>query len=76
MRLEIPYTLRDLSDEQRARFTEAELDGEGWVLLAQINEDNTAGIGIGDGGAFYLFIPENDLRQRRFDRVVGLMQCH
>jgi uncharacterized protein YwqG len=53
-----------------------ELDGDGWILLAQINEDDTADIGIGDGGSFYLFILEHDLRQRRFDRVVGVMQCH
>jgi hypothetical protein len=75
-RLDVPYALREISAEQRARFTDAELEGEGWVLLAQINEDNTADIRIGDGGAFYLFIPEDDLRQRLFDRVVGLMQCH
>lgn len=75
-RLGIPYALKDLPEHQRARFAQPELDGDGWVLLAQINEDDTADIGIGDGGCFYLFIPEVDLQQLRFDRVVGIMQCH
>jgi hypothetical protein len=33
-------------------------------------------LGIGDAGSFYLYLLEQDLRERRFDRVVGLMRCH
>jgi hypothetical protein len=74
--LSIPHELARLSDEHRATFKQAELDGHGWTLLAQINEDHEGNIVIGDGGSFYLFIPETDLRERRFDRVIGMMQCH
>jgi len=31
---------------------------------------------FGDAGALYLVIPEADLAARRFDRVLGIMQCH
>ena len=74
---EMSYWLsQQLSDANRGRFTPAELAGQGWTLLAQINEDHDADIAIGDGGAFYLHIPTTDLDTGRFDRVVGLMQCH
>ncbi len=75
-RLDVPYYLERASAETRARFSSDELAGKGWTLLAQINEDFEADIGIGDGGSFYLYILEQDLRERRWDRVVGLMQCH
>lgn len=75
-RLGVPYELERASAETRARFTADALAGKGWTLLAQINEDADAEIGIGDGGSFYLYILEQDLRERRWDRVVGLMQCH
>lgn len=74
---EISYWLSEqLSDANRGRFTPAELAGQGWTLLAQINEDPDADLGIGDGGAFYPHIPTTDLDTGRVDRVVGLMQCH
>jgi hypothetical protein len=75
-RLEVGYWLERAPVETHARFTPDELAGQGWTLLAQINEDADAEIGIGDGGSFYLYVLEADLRNRRFDRVVGLMQCH
>jgi hypothetical protein len=31
---------------------------------------------VGDGGNFYLMVPERDVQQRRFDRVVGVGQSH
>lgn len=58
--------------ETRERFTEEERKGEGWVFLAQIEE--AEGLVFGDAGALYLLIPEADLRERRFDRVMGIMQ--
>jgi hypothetical protein len=77
-RLEVGCSLEHASAETRARFTPDALAGEGWMLLAQINEDVDADISIGDGdgGSFYLYILKQDLGERRFDRVVGLMQCH
>ncbi len=75
-RLDVAYCLDQASAKTRARFSSDALAGKGWTLLAQINEDVEADIGIGDGGSFYLYILEQDLRERRWDRVVGLMQCH
>jgi uncharacterized protein DUF1963 len=75
---EISYWLgQHARPETAARFSETERDGEGWVLLAQIEEDVAIdNLGIGDGGAIYFVMPEADLCARRFDRVVGIMQCH
>lgn len=60
--------------ETAERFTEEERNGKGWVLLAQFEE--AEGLEFGDVGALYLCIPEADLRERRFDRVMGIMQSH
>ena len=70
----IPYWLGNCSPSTQALFTAAEQSGEGWLLLAQINEDQ--GLVIGDGGALYFVMPEGDLHARRFDRVMGIMECH
>jgi Domain of unknown function (DUF1963) len=75
-RLEVSHVLESASTETRARFAPEELAGQGWTLLAQINEDADADLFIGDGGSFYLYILEQDLRRRRFDRVVGVTQSH
>jgi hypothetical protein len=75
-RLEVPYWLEQASAQTRARFRPDELDPGRWTLLAQINEDDEVDIGIGDGGSFYLYILEEDLRERRYDRIIGFMQCH
>jgi hypothetical protein len=75
-RSELPYVLRTLCENDRSRFTSAELQGDGWIQLAQLNWDDDAGIMVGDGGNLYLMIPERDLQQRRFDRVVGIGQSH
>lgn len=58
--------------ETAERFTEEERDGKGWALLGQIEE--AEGLVFGDAGALYLLIPEADLRERRFDRVMGIVQ--
>jgi hypothetical protein len=70
----VAHTFEMAFPETRARFTSSELAGDGWMLLAQINEDE--GLTIADGGALYFLILEDDLRARRFDRVIGDMQCH
>jgi uncharacterized protein YwqG len=71
---EIPYWFEQGFPATRELFSEPERRGEGWTLLAQIEE--TGGLGFGDAGALYLVIPDADLRARRFDRVLGIMQCH
>lgn len=62
------HVLPETSD----RYSEAERRGEGWLLLAQIEE--TEGLTFADAGALYLVVPEVDLRAGRFDRVMGILQ--
>src|SRR5215211_1465282 len=74
---EIPYWFQHTLPETQARFSDEERTGEGWTLLAQIEEDrDVPSLAIGDGGNLYFVIPEADLPARRFDRVMGIMQCH
>ena len=70
---EVSYWFEQGFPSTRADYTDAELAGEGWMLLGQIEE--TRDLAFGDGGALYLVIPEEDLRAWRFDRVIGIMQC-
>jgi uncharacterized protein YwqG len=70
----VPRRDEHWSQPCRSSFTTAEQSGDGWLLLAQINEDH--GLVIGDGGALYFVMPEADLHARRFDRVMGIMECH
>jgi hypothetical protein len=73
---EVQYWFANGAPESRAGFSEAELAGEGWMLLAQIDEDGAVpGMIFGDAGSLYLVMLEGDLRARRFDRVMGIMQC-
>ena len=70
---EIPYWFEHAYEETRRDYSAEELAGEGWMLLAQI--DSTGDVMFGDVGSLYLVIPETDLHARRFDRVLGIMQC-
>ena len=63
-----------ISDASRARYTPAERDPRRWRLLVQVNEDD--GLGIADGGALYFLILDSDLRARRFDRVIAVLDSH
>jgi uncharacterized protein YwqG len=71
---ETTYWFDNAYPETRERFTEEERSGEGWILLAQIS--STGDLMFGDVGALYLCMLEADLRERRFDRVMGIMQSH
>lgn len=46
-----------------------------WLLLAQIDSEEQAGMMWGDCGALYWLIRRDDLIARRFDRTVFTMQC-
>jgi uncharacterized protein YwqG len=70
---EVAYWFEQGYPESRERYSPAELAGEGWILLAQI--DATTGLDFGDVGSLYLVIPEADLRAGRVDRAMGIMQC-
>lgn len=67
---EISYWLERLPDHPQ--FTAAELEGEGWILLAQF--DDSSHFAVADAGCLYLVMPESDLAGRRFDRVTGIVQ--
>jgi uncharacterized protein YwqG len=70
---EIGYWFDQGEPRTRADYSDAELAGDGWRLLGQI--DSTDDLLFGDAGALYLVIPEADLMDRRLDRVMGIMQC-
>jgi hypothetical protein len=46
-----------------------------WVLLAQIDSDDEAGMTWGDAGTLYWMIRTDDLESGRFDRARCTMQC-
>lgn len=48
-----------------------------WVLLFQLDtiENDTVNIMFGDCGSIYFYIPKEDLKARRFDRVWLILQC-
>ena len=70
---EVPYWFVEGLPETRDRYSDAELAGEGWALLAEF--DSSGDLMFGDAGAVYYVLPEADLRAQRFDRVMGIMQC-
>jgi uncharacterized protein YwqG len=47
-----------------------------WVLLLQISSDETAGMQWGDDGCLYVWIRQQDLRDRNFDKARLILQCY
>ena len=49
-----------------------------WKLLLQLGtvREGDFTLMFGDAGKLYFYIPEEDLKSRRFDRVCGEMQCY
>lgn len=49
-----------------------------WKLLFQLGtvKEGDFTLMFGDAGKIYFYIPEEDLKERRFDRVCGEMQCY
>ncbi len=73
---EVPYWFENGRPDTRDRYSEAERAGDGWILLAQVDEtDEIPSLMLGDAGSLYFIMPESDLCARRFDRVMGIMQC-
>jgi hypothetical protein len=61
---------------QSSRPGEILLAAQRWRLLLQVVADGNANMTWGDVGMAYFWIPEEDLRAQRFDRVETIMQCH
>ena len=70
---EVPYWFTEGFPATRERYSEAELRGEGWTLLAQFAAGHE--LLFGDMGDLYYVLPSADLQAQRFDRVMGIMQC-
>ena len=70
---EIPYWFEQGFPETRKNYSESELRGEGWMLLAQF--ESSGDLMFGDAGAVYYVLPEADVRAGRFERAMGIMQC-
>lgn len=53
----------------------AEIDGDldGWVMLLQIDSDDSLGASFGDAGFIYFLIRKSDLAAARFDRTYARM---
>lgn len=47
-----------------------------WKLLFQLDSDNNLGLNWGDWGKIYFFIEEQDLIERKFDKVKIIGECH
>jgi uncharacterized protein YwqG len=47
-----------------------------WVLLLQLDSDPSANLNWGDAGMLYFWIPRQDLRDKRFDRVWAILQSY
>lgn len=63
--------VQDGSDPRRA---DLEAGAADWVLLLQLDSDPSANLLWGDSGMLYFWIPRQDLRDRRFDRVWAIIQ--
>ncbi|MFJ9628892.1 YwqG family protein [Streptomyces sp. NPDC101175] len=50
-------------------------EAERWLVLAQLDSDDDAGMTWGDTGTLYWLIRPEDLTTRRFDRVRLVLQC-
>lgn len=70
---EVAYNFRYVGFMARRRYSKEEQAGEGWTLLGQFGSYD-GGLTFPEGGALYLLIPEVDLRELRFDRVMGIPQ--
>lgn len=63
----------NMADPGRA---ELEAGAADWVLLLQMDSDPSANLNWGDEGMLYFWIPRQDLRDRKFDRVWAVLQSY
>jgi uncharacterized protein YwqG len=63
------------SGYQDARRKQLEAGADDWVLLLQLDSDDTGVFMWGDSGMLYYWIRSEDIAERRFNRVWMTMQC-
>jgi uncharacterized protein YwqG len=57
------------------RVPELEKGAGEWRLLLQLDSDDSAGFGWGDGGMLYFFVKDSDARAGDFSNVWMVLQC-
>jgi hypothetical protein len=62
--------------EEDCEHLEPQPGGSPWRVLLQVDSDERLGMMWGDAGRLYFCLREDDLANRRFNRVVAVMQCH
>lgn len=65
----------DASGYENPRRKELEAGASEWVLLLQLDSDESADIMWGDAGMLYFWIRQDDLAARRFERTWLTLQC-
>jgi uncharacterized protein YwqG len=63
-------------EEAEAMRSELKGGASEWILLLQLDSDPSANLNWGDAGMLYFWIPRQDLRDRRFDRVWAILQSY
>jgi uncharacterized protein YwqG len=58
------------------RRPELEKGADEWMLLLQLDSDESADVMWGDSGMLYFWIREADLRARRFEKAWMTLQCY
>lgn len=61
---------------QDSRVQELRHGADDWMLLLQLDSDDSADVMWGDCGRLYFWIKRTDLRQLRFDKVWMSLQCY
>ncbi len=69
-------TLRQPDDGERFSDEASEEAQVRWRSLLQLDEEKALNWSWGDAGLMYFSILDEDLTQRRFDRVMAELQCH
>jgi hypothetical protein len=69
-------TLRQLGYDERLSEADAEEANRAWRSLLQLDGDDELRWSWGDAGRFHYVIRDDDLKNRRFDRVMVELQCH
>jgi uncharacterized protein YwqG len=67
---------RDCEKHDKRRAEELARGAKDWRLLCRLDTDDHAERTWGDTGALYFWIREQDLSERRFDKVWTVLQCH